>query len=199
MFQTAPTPLSTSSITSTRCLCTAPPDTEAEPQKKLEDVASLLALDLANVLLRKITMDLYDVNVVLEDRIRGQSFDGIILYIKNMHILKIVAHIKFAYVRPQILSMTLHTEDNTIKVAWRIVGLGLARMVLRYIPDKLYNRANMDKAAVSWFEGYSTFYVNSNGKIVRHVVDKRTEEENNQTLEDMRNKVRPTSGTQFKF
>ena len=63
----------------------------------------------------------------------------------------------------------------------------------------LYVTMECSRAAVSWFEGYSTFYVNSKGKIVRHVVDKRTEEENNQTLEDMRNKVRPTSGTQFKF
>ena len=56
------------------------------------------------------------------------------------------------------------------------------------------------RAAITWFEGYSTFHVNSEGKIVRHVVDKRTEEENQQTLEEMRKKVRPSSdGVQLKI
>jgi len=153
-------------------------------------VASLLSLDLAKVFLKKINMNLYDMNVVLEDRIRGQTFNGIILYIKNMHLLKIVANIKYVYVRPHVISMTIHPEDNTIKVTWKIVGLGMLRMALRYIPDQLYNRTNMDKAAITWFEGYSTFHVNSEGKIVRHVVDKRSEEENQTTLEEMRKKLR---------
>ena len=47
-----------------------------------------------------------------------------------------------------------------------------------------------------WFEGHSIFYVSSEGKILRHVVDKRTEEENKETVEQMRKKVRPS---QFKI
>ena len=38
--------------------------------------------------------------------------------------------------------------------------------------------------------------MNTEGKIVRHVVDKRTEEENKQTVEEMREKVRPSHGAQ---
>ena len=52
------------------------------------------------------------------------------------------------------------------------------------------------RAALPWFEGHSIFYVNSEGRISRHVVDKRTEEENRETVEQMRNKVRPS---QFKI
>ena len=75
----------------------------------------------------------------------GQTFNGLILYIKNMHLLKIVANLKFVYVRPQVISLTKHPEDNTIRVTWKIVGLGMLRMAWRYIPDKLYIRTNMDK------------------------------------------------------
>lgn len=67
------------------------------------------------------------------------------MYIKNMHLLKIVAHMKFIYVRPKILDMTLHDEDNTIRVAWKIVGLGMTRAAIRYFPDKLWKKENMDK------------------------------------------------------
>ena len=53
-------------------LSTAPPNTEDESKtRNLDEVANLLALDLTNVFLKKINMDLYDMNVVLEDRIRG--------------------------------------------------------------------------------------------------------------------------------
>ena len=62
-----------------------------------------------------------------------------------MHLLKIVGHIKFVYVRPKIISLTKHPEDNTIRVTWKLVGLSITRMVVRYIPDQLWYRANMDK------------------------------------------------------
>ena len=52
---------------------------------------------------------------------------------------------KFIYVRPKILDMTLHSDDNTIRVVWKIVGLSMTRTALRYFPDKLWNRDNMDK------------------------------------------------------
>jgi hypothetical protein len=74
-FLTAPTHLSHSLNTPTCCFSTNT-DTETDantdpPKLNLDEVASLLALDLANVFLRKINVNLYDFNVVLEDRIRG--------------------------------------------------------------------------------------------------------------------------------
>ena len=72
-FLTAPTHLSLNTLT---CCFSTKPDAEAETDAELtklnlDEVASLLSLDLANVFLRKINMNLYDIHVVLEDRIRG--------------------------------------------------------------------------------------------------------------------------------
>ena len=64
---------------------------------------------------------------------------------KSLNLIKIVGNIKFVYLRTKIISMTTHPEENTIKVAWKVVGLGMTRMILRYIPDQLWVKANMDK------------------------------------------------------
>ena len=166
---------------------------EKEKEKEFEsdfDRASAeLALDLTNVFLNKVTIPLYHPEIVLEDRIRGQTFNGLLIYIKNMHLLKIAAHIKFVYVRPQIVSMKKFEEDKKIVVDWRFVGLTLSRMVIRYFPDKLWNRANMDNAAVTWYEGVSTFQLDQDNKIIRHVVEKNTGNADDQTLQQMRDKV----------
>ena len=44
--------------------------------------------------------------------------------------------------------------------------------LFRYIPDKLWYRTNMDKAATVWSEGTSTFHIDEDFKIYRIVVEK---------------------------
>ena len=160
-----------------------------EEETEFDEVASKLAVDLTNVFLNRITIDLYHPDMELDDRIRGQQFKGLIYYIKNIHLLKIMAHIRFVYVRPQIVKLTKIHEDRKIVVDWRFVGLTQFRMAIRYIPDKLWNRANMDQAAKTWYEGVSTFYLDEELKIVKHVIEKSDAGNKNQTLQEMRDSV----------
>lgn len=37
--------------------------------------------------------------------------------------LRAVGHIKFAYVKFEIIKITEHSEDNTIKIRWRVRGI----------------------------------------------------------------------------
>lgn len=39
-------------------------------------------------------------------------------------LLKVIGHIKFAYVKFHVLKITKHPEEGTIKCRWRIEGLG---------------------------------------------------------------------------
>ena len=156
---------------------------------KIDRVANELALDLANVFIRKITVPLYNPLIELDDKIRGQTFKGILLYIKNMHLLKIVAHMKFPYVRPRLTMLTKYTKEKMIVVEWQFVGLGFFRMMIRYIPDKLYRRANMDAAARVWFEGVSTFYLDEDWKIYKHVVEPPENRDVDQTVQQMRENI----------
>ena len=118
-----------------------------EGETEFDRVAGELALDLTNVFLNKVTIPLYHPEIELDDRIRGHKFQGLLLYIKNMHMLKIMAHIKFVYVRPHLVKVVKNSEERTIVVDWKFVGLTMGRLALRYIPDKLWYRSNMDKAS----------------------------------------------------
>ena len=163
---------------------------EIEDEDEFDEVASKLALDLTNVFLDRITIDLYDPEMELDDKIRGQQYKGLIYYMKSISLLKILAHIRFVYVRPQIVKLTKYHDERKIVVDWRFVGLTQLRLALRYIPDRLWNRANMDQAAKTWYEGVSTFYLGEDLKIAKIVIEKSDAVNKNQTLQEMRDSVK---------
>ena len=68
----------------------------------------------------------------MEDRVRGVEYRGLLFYIKDLNLTKIRAHIKYVYVRPQILSLEKREDERTIRVDWRYVGLTTLRMAFRY-------------------------------------------------------------------
>ena len=86
--------------------------------------------------------------------------------------------------------MTKYHDERKIVVDWRFVGLTQLRMALRYIPDRLWNRANMDQAAKTWYEGVSTFYLGEDLKIAKIVIEKSDAVNKNQTLQEMRDSVK---------
>lgn len=136
-----------------------------------------LAHHLTNIFVQQSDWLIFHPNLVFEDRIREKRIEGLLNYVKFVNLVRILAHIKFVYVRFQILKLTKHPEDGTIRVRWRIAGLGVMRLALRYIPDQMWKRGNMDKAAPSWYDGYSIFYIDGDNKIYKHVADRRMPDE----------------------
>merc|ERR1719228_649287 len=105
---------------------------------KLDMVAYQLTHDLINLFLGKQNWALYHPNMILQDNIRGKTYEGLQEYIKIVNLVRLIAHLRFVYVRFHILKITTHPEDNTIRVRWRIAGLGMLRMLVRYFPDRLW-------------------------------------------------------------
>ena len=70
---------------------------------------------------------------------------GLDKYMLLINTMRILAQIRFVYVRMSILSLTKEKEEGIIKVRWRVVGLGMGRMVLRYFPDRLWDKGNMER------------------------------------------------------
>ena len=70
---------------------------------------------------------------------------GLDKYMLLINTMRVLAHIRFVYVRMSILSLTKEKEEGIIKVRWRVVGLGMGRMVLRYFPDRLWDKGNMER------------------------------------------------------
>lgn len=51
---------------------------------------------------------------------------------RQIALLRTLGHIKFAYVKFDILKMTMHPEDNSIKIRWRINGLPGYKILLMF-------------------------------------------------------------------
>lgn len=110
---------------------------------------------------------IYSQDVVFENRIRGTHtvwvskspiwnetnifnvfylHSGLYNYVKQVAMLRTIGHLKFAYVRFEILKMTQHPEDGTIKVRWRITGISALQVMLKFWRYKLWQwREMMDK------------------------------------------------------
>jgi len=163
---------------------------EKEPKKgpNLERVAYVLSHDLLNIFLKSQEWEMYHPNMVLQDNIRGKRFEGLDQYMKIVNLLKLTAHIRFVYVRFHILKMTKHPEDGSIRIRWRIAGLGMVRMLVRYFPDKMWMKGNMDRAAPSWYDGISTFHVGGDDRIYKHTLD-RLEGDDSPVVETLKEKL----------
>ena len=46
-------------------------------------------------------------------------------------------------------------------------------MAVLYFPRKLYNKKNLMKESSIWLEAKSTFFINKEGKVVKHILDNR--------------------------
>ena len=147
---------------------------EAKAKKMLAMVADQITFDMGQVLTSKIDFikGTYHPDILFEDNIRGKKYGGLMEYMKNINLLKIVTHLKFVYSRIHVDSVTVNPITNLIRVEWRIVGLGFTRMIVSYVPKAMWRRENMDKAASDWISGVSDYHINAEGKVVRHIINK---------------------------
>lgn len=141
-------------------------------EEGLETVFKELQRDLPLLFVQPMNYSVYTADLIFINNIKGTSTTGIHEYMKQIAILKIVGHIKFAYVKCNILKITMHPEDNTIKVRWRIEGISGTSIFLSFWKFSLWNLREQVKEKPAWYDGFSTFYVNNDGKIFKHVVDK---------------------------
>lgn len=109
-------------------------------------------------------------------------YSGLYDYVKQMALLRTVGHLRFAYVRVDVLKITKHPEDYTVKVRWRITGISAMKVMLNFWKYRLWKWKEIFDGLESWYDGFSTFYVGSNGAIYKHVADKVMPDENKEIL-----------------
>ena len=57
---------------------------------------------------------------------------------QQISIIKILAHIKYSHIKMEILKITRHPEDGTIRVRWRAVGVPGLRKIFMFWKYKLW-------------------------------------------------------------
>ncbi|KAJ8931491.1 hypothetical protein NQ314_015562 [Rhamnusium bicolor] len=141
--------------------------------EKLTHVYNVLGETLPTLFIQPLDYTIYHPDVIFEDHIRNIKTVGLYSYVKQVALLRTIGHLKFAYVKFEILKITQHPEDSTVKIRWRIRGISALRVMLTFWKYKLWNYKEIfDNQTESWYDGFSTFYVNSDGQVVKHVADK---------------------------
>ncbi|KAJ3640649.1 hypothetical protein Zmor_027197 [Zophobas morio] len=147
-----------------------------EPNKpspdKLSHVYDVLMNNLPNFFTKTMDYSIYHPELVFENNIRGTTTVGLYHYVKQLALLRTVAHLKYAYVNFEVLKITKHPEDSTIKVRWRIRGISALKVMVTFWKYKLWNFREIFDKTEAWYDGFSTFHVNTKGEVYKHVADK---------------------------
>lgn len=66
---------------------------------------------------------MYSLDLQFEDNIRNVRTRNIKEYIFYISKIRILSHFKWAAVKLDVLKVTQHPEDSTVRVRWRVVGV----------------------------------------------------------------------------
>lgn len=146
---------------------------------QLQHVFDVLSTTLPRLFIKPLDYTIYSPDIVFENRIRGLHTVGIYKYVQQVALLRCVGHIKYAYIHFEILKITQHPEDGTIKVRWRISGISGMKILLTFWRYKLWEWKEMMGKQEAWYDGFSTFHVSSEGRVVLHVADKMMPDQEN--------------------
>nr|AEE61788.1 unknown [Dendroctonus ponderosae] len=149
----------------------ASPEGRPSPDK-LFHVYTTLGNTLPKLFVQPMDYSIYHENIVFEDNIRKIRTEGLLNYVKQVALLRTIGHIRFAYVRFEVLKITQHPEDGTIRIRWRIRGISAWKVMLMFWKIKLWQWKDTFENSDNWYDGYSTFIVNADGKITKHIADK---------------------------
>lgn len=69
--------------------------------------------------------------------------------------MRLLGHLKYAFVKFDILKITKHPEDGTIKVRWRIKGISGMKIIVNLWKFKLWN---LEQAIKENIESYVILY-----------------------------------------
>lgn len=66
-------------------------------------------------------------------------FRGLHHYVRQIALLRTVGHLRYAYVKLEVLKITKHPEDSSVKVRWRIRGLSGLKVMVFFWKYRLWN------------------------------------------------------------
>ncbi|KAI5699838.1 hypothetical protein M8J75_009570 [Diaphorina citri] len=153
------------------------PLNKATPEQ-VEMVASVLKKDIPNLFTRHQDYRIYHPHLEFENHIRGTKTSTLPDYVKQLAVVKLLGHLKYAYVSLKVLKLTTHHSEGTIKVRWRIIGLSGLKVFKNFWKYKIWNLQDTAfKDAETWYDGFSIFYVKGDGLVHKHVLLKMQPDE----------------------
>lgn len=149
------------------------PSRDGKPnEEQLMKVYYTLSDTMPNLFVKPLDYSIYHPNMVFVNNIRGTTSVGLFHYVKQVALLRTVGHLKFAYVKLEVMKITAHPEDSSVKMRWRIKGISGLKVFFMFWKYKLWNMKEVFRDQELWYDGFSTFYVGGDGLVQKHVVDK---------------------------
>nr|XP_057902631.1 uncharacterized protein C6orf136 homolog isoform X1 [Doryrhamphus excisus]XP_057902632.1 uncharacterized protein C6orf136 homolog isoform X1 [Doryrhamphus excisus]XP_057902634.1 uncharacterized protein C6orf136 homolog isoform X1 [Doryrhamphus excisus]XP_057902635.1 uncharacterized protein C6orf136 homolog isoform X1 [Doryrhamphus excisus] len=138
---------------------------DGEREQKLAVVYERLRRELPNFLHKTHDYSMYSNDIEFINGLLNTKTRGRLVYQLHLSLWRLLCLLYFADVRLEVLKLTKHVEDGTIKARWRLRGLPLHSLILRiYRKDKSH--------LYRFYDAFSTFYVGHDGLIHRHKVEK---------------------------
>lgn len=151
----------------------ADPDPTGKPsEEQLMKVFKTISETMPDLFIKPLDYSIYSPNLIFVNNIRGTTHIGLFHFVKQVALLRTVGHLKFAYVKFEVMKITAHPEDSSIKMRWRIRGLSGFKVFFMFWKYKLWNLKEAFQDQELWYDGFSTFYVGGDGLVQKHIVDK---------------------------
>ncbi|XP_013185347.2 uncharacterized protein LOC106130942 [Amyelois transitella] len=151
---------------------TSEPNEGKPSEEQLMRVYHVLSETMPHLFVKPLDYSIYHPNLVFVNNIRGVTTVGLFQYVKQVALLRTVGHFKFAYVNFEVIKITAHPEDSSIKMRWRVRGISGLKVFFMFWKYKLWNIKQTFQEQELWYDGFSTFYVGGDGLIQKHIADK---------------------------
>lgn len=144
---------------------TAPPRGDSEDEQKLAQMYERLRIELPGFFSKQHDYSMYSVDVEFINELLNTKTRGRVLYQLSLTLWRLLCGCYYSEARLEVLKLTKHPEDGTVKARWRLRGLPFYTLLLRfYLRDKSH--------LIRSFDAFSTFYIGQDGLIHCHKVEK---------------------------
>ncbi len=161
----------------------APKKTDLPGEGDLSRIRQILTRDLNCFFVGTPDLSVYRHDVIFDNRLSGQVTVGAVNYAKQWHMAKIYGNLRYVFVTLRVLSAAHNVGTGVIVVRWRVSGIKFLEMIMGYVPKRLWRQANLNEHADILMEAVSTFSVDAEGKIFKHVLDNKWEDREKRPVE----------------
>ncbi|XP_034560285.1 uncharacterized protein C6orf136 homolog [Notolabrus celidotus] len=141
------------------------PSGDREGEEKLALMYERLRIELPSFFTKTHDYSLYSKDLEFINGFLNTKTRGLPMYQLTLTLGRFLCLCYFANAQLEVLKLTKHLEDGTIKARWRIRGLPLHSVLLRfYRRDKSHLYRSLD--------AFSTFYIRQDGLIHCHKLEK---------------------------
>ncbi|XP_047460729.1 uncharacterized protein C6orf136 homolog [Mugil cephalus] len=138
---------------------------DSEREEQLAMMYERLRIELPRFFLTSHDYTMYSNDVEFINGLLNTKTRGRMLYQFTVSLWRLLCLCYYTEVRLDVLKLTKHMEDGTIKARWRIHGLPFHIQLLRFYRK---NKSHLYRS----YDAFSTFYIGQDGLIHCHKVEK---------------------------